>query len=147
SARAILAADVSIVEVDMPYHERAGRSKLHPIRDGLRFLRVILTAALLYRPSRPLRMLGYACLASGVFWAARLVWQLGHYQAWQEWMIYHFVVVELSVVASALLFTAGHLGDKAVRIVLGTTAARESRLGRLLANRWFWLVPSFLVLA
>ena len=31
SARAILSGDLSIVEVDMPYRERAGRSKLHPI--------------------------------------------------------------------------------------------------------------------
>jgi glycosyltransferase involved in cell wall biosynthesis len=147
SARAILSDDLSIVEVDMPYRERAGRSKLHPIRDGLRFLRVILSAALLYRPSRPLRMLGYAFLASAVFWAIRLVWQLGRYQAWQEWMIYHFVVVQLSVVASALSFAAGHLGDKAVRVMLGTTPARESRLARLLAHPWFWLMPSLLLVA
>lgn len=147
SARAILADDLSIVEVDMPYRERAGRSKLHPLKDGLRFLRVILTAALLYRPSRPLRLLGYAFLASGAFWAVRLAWQLGRYQAWQEWMIYHFVVVQLSVVASALSFAAGHLGDKAARVMLGTTPARASRLGRLLAHRWFWLMPALLVVA
>lgn len=33
--------------------------------------------------------------------------------------IYHFVVVELSAVANALLF-AGHLGDKAARAMLGS---------------------------
>lgn len=147
SARAILSDDLSIVEVDMPYRERAGRSKLHPIKDGIRFLRVILTAALLYRPSRPLRMLGYVFLASAAFWVIRLAWQLGHLRSWQEWMIYHFVVVQLSGVASALLFAAGHLGDKAVRVMLGTTPARESRLGRLLAHRWFWLAPSLLIVA
>ena len=31
--------------------------------------------------------------------------------------------------------------------MLGTTPARASRLARLLAHRWFWLIPSLLVLA
>jgi glycosyltransferase involved in cell wall biosynthesis len=146
SARAILSDDLRVVEVDMPYQEREGRSKLRPIKDGIRFLRVILAAALVYRPSRPLRMLAYVFLASAVFWALRLGWQLGRFQAWQEWMIYHFVVVQLSLVASALLFTAGHLGDKAVDVMLSSGRSnRRSRLGRLLAHRWFWLLPLALV--
>ena len=30
---------------------------------------------------------------------------------------------------------------------MGTTPARENRLGRLLAHKWFWLMPSLLVVA
>lgn len=37
-------------EVPIPYAERAGRSKLNVLRDGLTFLRVILTLVLLYNP-------------------------------------------------------------------------------------------------
>ena len=148
SARAILSDDLKIVEVDMPYREREGRSKLNPIKDGVRFLRVILTTALLYRPSRPLRVVGWAFLLAAAFWAGRLVWQLARFRSWQEWMIYHFVVVELSAVASLLLFTAGHLGDKAARAMLGSAVIdSRDRLGRFLAHRWFWLVPVALIAA
>lgn len=146
SARAILADDLRIVEVDMPYSERAGRSKLNPIKDGVRFLRVILTAAFLYRPSRPLRIMGWACAASAAFWALRLVWQLSVYhQVWQQWMIYHFVVVQLSATAAILLFMAGHLGDKAVRAMLSGTARARDPISRLLAHRYFWLLPLALI--
>ena len=38
SARAMLSDSVKIVEIDMPYRERAGESKLRVARDGVRFL-------------------------------------------------------------------------------------------------------------
>ena len=95
SARAILCDDLRIVEVDMPYHERAGESKLRVVRDGLRFLRVIVEAAFLYRPSRPLG------LARGRVRRRRrradrrpTVYYLEHRQI-PEWMIYRFVVSSL----------------------------------------------------
>ena len=50
SARAILARDVVVEEVRMPYNERTGRSKLRPFRHAWPFARVILGAAILYRP-------------------------------------------------------------------------------------------------
>lgn len=145
SARAILSDDLRIVEVDMPYSERAGRSKLNPIRDGVRFLRVILTAAFLYRPSRPLRLIGWVFVASAVFWAARLAWQLSRFHSWEQWMIYHFVVVQLSATAAVLLFAAGHLGDKAVDAMLGSGTREHDGFGRLLAHPLFWLLPLALV--
>ena len=58
SARALLSEDVRIVEIDMPYSERQGESKLRVGKDGVRFLKVILETAFLYRPSRPLGILG-----------------------------------------------------------------------------------------
>lgn len=145
SARAILSDDLKIVEVEMPYSERAGRSKLHPIKDGVRFLRVILSAAFLYRPSRPLRLIGLAFVASAVFWALRLAWQLSRFHTWEQWMIYHFVVVQLSATAAILLFAAGHLGDKAVDAMLSGRPRAQNMMGRLLAHRWFWLLPLALI--
>ncbi|MBI5479683.1 MAG: glycosyltransferase family 2 protein [Deltaproteobacteria bacterium] len=41
---------LKVEEVPIPYAERAGRSKLNVLRDGLQFLRVILTLVLLYNP-------------------------------------------------------------------------------------------------
>lgn len=146
SARALLAGDLKIVEVEMPYHERAGRSKLQPIRDGLRFTRVILTAAFLYRPSRPLGLLALLFLGSAVAWSARLVWQYSQYGAFQDWMIYHFVVVQLSLIAAVLLACTGYLGSKAVSITLSLQRRIYSgRLGSLIGHRYFWSVPLSLI--
>jgi glycosyltransferase involved in cell wall biosynthesis len=54
SARALLdrQAGAKIVEIDMPYHERVGKSKLKVGKDGVRFLNVILRTAAVYRPFR-----------------------------------------------------------------------------------------------
>jgi glycosyltransferase involved in cell wall biosynthesis len=70
SARAMLSERTRILEVDMPYHERSGESKLRVAKDGLRFLRVIIEAAFLYRPSRPLGLLAVVFLV----FAAALMW-------------------------------------------------------------------------
>ena len=50
SCRAALDPRLSLAEVPMTYAEREGRSKLGVIRDGIRFLRVILEIAITYRP-------------------------------------------------------------------------------------------------
>jgi glycosyltransferase involved in cell wall biosynthesis len=54
TARALLdrAAGFRLVEIDIPYHERVGKSKLNASRDGLRFLGVITRTALIHRPVR-----------------------------------------------------------------------------------------------
>lgn len=51
-----------VAEVPIAYEERVGESKLHPLRDGLRFLRSIVETVLSYNPARPLGLLGLACL-------------------------------------------------------------------------------------
>ena len=52
SARVMLSNELRLVEIDMPYHEREGESKLRAGKDGLRFLKVILKTAVLFRPVR-----------------------------------------------------------------------------------------------
>jgi hypothetical protein len=66
SARAILHL-TSASSRRICHHERAGESKLHVLRDGLRFLRVIVEAAFLYRPSRPLGFVGALSLLTAGF--------------------------------------------------------------------------------
>lgn len=56
-----------MVETPIPYSERAGRSKLNVIRDGMRFAQSIVWTSLSYNPVRVLGLLGMAALAlSGV---------------------------------------------------------------------------------
>jgi glycosyltransferase involved in cell wall biosynthesis len=68
SARALLdrKASVKLIEIDMPYHERVGDSKLNAGRDGLRFLGIITKTALIYRPVRLAALLTTGVLTFGV---------------------------------------------------------------------------------
>jgi len=87
TARAVLGTTVKILEIDMPYHEREGESKLRLGRDTAVFLRVILEAAFLYRPSRPLAIVGLLALAIAAAWMMRPILYYVEHRLVQEWMI------------------------------------------------------------
>jgi glycosyltransferase involved in cell wall biosynthesis len=143
SARAMLSEGTRIVEVDMPYHERSGESKLRIAKDGLRFLKVITEAAFLYRPSRPL---GLAAVAFVVF-AATLMWSPILYylrnRSVAEWMIYRFLVSDLSGIAGCLCLCASYLTGRMSSIALAEeSGGAENRWSAwLFQTRWFWTVP------
>ena len=52
SARALLDEHLPLVERPMTYRERVGESKLHVIRDGIRFFQTIMEMTLFWRPAR-----------------------------------------------------------------------------------------------
>lgn len=150
SARALLAGGVRIGEIDMPYHDRQGESKLRVGKDGLRFLRIILETAFLYRPSRPLGLLALACFAIA---GALMVTPVVYY--WQnrsvaEWMIYRFVVSHLIGLSGCLLFSASYLTRKIVDLSFSHQGApRPQRIVMTLvfSNSFFWVFPALLMLA
>lgn len=140
SARSMLSDTVKIVEIDMPYRERTGQSKLRIAKDGLRFLKVILEAAFLYRPSRPLGILGLLFfLAAMGLMVQPALYYLSHRMV-QPWMIYRFLVSDLSGTAACLLFCASYLTDRMVSIALsGEVRSRERKwTARFFASGWSW---------
>jgi hypothetical protein len=143
SARAMLSEGTRIVEVDMPYHERAGESKLSVAKDGLRFLKVIVEAAFLYRPSRPL---GLLAIIFALFAAALMCSPIIYYlrnRSVADWMIYRFLVSDLSGITACLCLCASYLTSRMTAISLGDeSAGAKSRLSAwLFQTRWFWTVP------
>jgi len=118
SARALLSHALKIVEVDMPYYEREGESKLRPGRDGLRFLRAIIDAAFLYRPARPLAILALVWLAVATSLMITPTIYYVQHRAVQEWMIYRFVVSHLAGTLACLLLSASYLTGKMVGLAL-----------------------------
>jgi glycosyltransferase involved in cell wall biosynthesis len=133
SARAILSTDLRIFEAEMPYAEREGRSKLRVVRDGLRFLRVIVEAAFLYRPSRPLGFCGTLFLVgAAVLLLGPTVFYLRHGYV-LEWMIYRFVVSSLLATSGTLALCASHLVRRIVHLVLQIP---EESGATISAGRW-----------
>ncbi|NNL66409.1 MAG: glycosyltransferase family 2 protein, partial [Myxococcales bacterium] len=98
SARILLEDRLRLAELPMPYAERVGDSKLSVLKDGVRFLHVILQAVMCYRPARPLLLaaagLGLAAFLLGL--GPALLWLREGYV--EEWMLYR-------VLLSSLLFT------------------------------------------
>lgn len=72
SARAIY-ENVRTIEVPIPYHERLGQSKLHPLRDGVRFLHAIVWTVMTYNPVRVFGMAGFGLALAGLALGASAV--------------------------------------------------------------------------
>ena len=148
SARAMLSRDLEILELDMPYHERAGRSKLHPLRDGVRFLRVILKMALLYRPLRLLGLVaGLLLVASVALMIRPIVFYLDQGYV-LEWTVYRFLLSELLASVAASILCVAYLGQKAADISLSGRPGEDVYHGPggwLFSRRWFPALPIVLV--
>jgi glycosyltransferase involved in cell wall biosynthesis len=143
SARAVLSERIRIVEVDMPYHERAGESKLRVAKDGLRFLKVIVEAAFLYRPARPLGILAVLfALFAAVLMSPPILYYVAN-RSVAEWMIYRFLVSDLAGIASCLCFSASYLTARMMSIAIAEEAGRfkSPATRRLFEARWFWALP------
>ena len=148
SARAMLDRNLKMHEIDMPYAEREGRSKLSVVRDGIRFLKVIVEAAFLYRPERPLSMAASACLAAAVLLMIEpSIYYLTH-RAVAEWMIYRFIVSNLAGVAAFLLFSASYVTARIVAMTLQNGNPRRSATSMtraFLHSASFWAAPLLLI--
>lgn len=116
SARAVM-SDMRIVEVPMSYSERVGESKLHVLRDGMRFLFAIRDAAMLYRPSRIFGLAAVACVLVGMFWGS---YPLEFYltnRRLEEWMIYRLLLCGFLLTCAFTLLSAGVLADRVLSLV------------------------------
>jgi len=148
SARAMLTPSLKITEVDMPYSEREGRSKLNPILDGVRFLRVITHTAFLHAPSRLMGLFALALLLVAVILMFGPTVRYLHTQTVDEWLVYRFLVSQLLGAVACLLFFVGHLARTAVSLCLvGPDLSSPGLVGRFLRWRWFWSVPILLAMA
>ena len=142
SARALLEGKLRLVEVPMPYAERVGRSKLSVLKDGGRFLRCIVQAAVTFRPARPL------LLAAAAVALAALAVGLGPVSLWlrdgrvEEWMIYRTLFASLLAISSALVVCAAAVADRIAVLAHERPLARSgvtALLGRLFTRRSRWI--------
>ena len=116
SARAVM-SDMRIVEIPMSYSERVGESKLHVLRDGIRFLYAIRDAAMLYRPSRIFGLGAVACVLVGLFWGSYPLEFYLRNGRLEEWMIYRLLLCGLLLTCAFTLLSAGVLADRVLSLV------------------------------
>jgi glycosyltransferase involved in cell wall biosynthesis len=135
SARVLMDQRLKIVEIDMEYEERVGNSKLRLLKDGVRFLWIILSTALYIRPSSLSVPISLVVSMFGLMVAASPI----HYYIKDgvilESMIYRFIVLFLlgSTVISILCFTV---------IAEHTIALTLLRYNRTIPLEQSWWSPS-----
>lgn len=149
SARAMLDRSLKIHEIDMPYAEREGRSKLHVVKDGMRFLRVIVEAAFLYRPERPLGIMGLLCLAAAFLLILTPAMYYVQNRSIAEWMIYRFIVSHLAAITAFLLFSASYITARVIAMTLGSAQMSPAAAftNKVLHSSFFWVLCGGLFLA
>jgi glycosyltransferase involved in cell wall biosynthesis len=114
SARSILSDYLKISEIDMPYKEREGESKLNVLKDGVRFLNVILSMIFMYQPQKILLP------AAALFYllgGALLIMPVSHYLAYhnvEEWMIYRVITGGIFGTIGTIFLSGAYLSYKIV---------------------------------
>ena len=86
-----------MVEVPIPYSERAGRSKLSVMGDGMRFAQSIVWTAFTYNPARLFGIVGLAAiavmLAVGAWLVALRLQGVTTLSAWGVFVLYTALVL------------------------------------------------------
>ena len=115
SAKALMNG-LRVVEIPMHYEERIGKSKLHVVRDGLRFFRTILESLLCYKSD--------TIFLTGVIFCVLMVLLLGlnptefYFRNWrlEDWMIYRFVGCTVFASVALLLTLATAFSNRLSRL-------------------------------
>jgi glycosyltransferase involved in cell wall biosynthesis len=143
SAKAVTNPEISILELDMTYHEREGESKLHVIKDGFRFLAIILRLSFMYRPQVLLSAFGIlismiSCLLLiqpvGVYLSEKIV---------LDTSIYRMSVAYMGIVIATILFICSYLTEKIVRVSLLKEHLRKTRrpwMSKLFETGFSWVL-------
>jgi glycosyltransferase involved in cell wall biosynthesis len=123
SARALLEGRLKLIEAPMPYAERTGRSKLRVLRDGLKFLGIIIRLAVIFHPARPLLILAALCAGFGLLLAVQPMLFYAQYLRLEEWMIYRVLASSLFFTTSVLIACAAAIADRIAALAHGRSAA------------------------
>jgi glycosyltransferase involved in cell wall biosynthesis len=140
SARAILCDYLKICEIDMPYHEREGQSKLHIFKDGIRFFKVITKMIFLYQPQKILLLFSIIAFIIATSLMAYPIIHYIQYKSLEEWMIYRFIVANLLGVISVLFFGTSYITFKIVRRTISGYNFKNHFLFKIFKSNIIWFI-------
>jgi hypothetical protein len=148
SARILLEDKLRLIEVPVPYDERTGRSKLHVLRDGMRFLGCIVQAAVTHRPARPLLLAACVAAVAALLVAALPVRHYLAQRSLEEWMIYRLLLASLLATVAALCVSTAVVAERVAALAHGRRRRDAGPTGlavRLFRRRNGWLLGSGLL--
>jgi glycosyltransferase involved in cell wall biosynthesis len=112
SAKALLDPEIRIEEIHMVYKERIGKSKLNVVKDGIRFLSVILQTTFAYRPKLVYNVFTVACvlIALGYFISPLLYYI--RFRGIEDYMYYRLSTITVLFIVAALTFNLGLINQR-----------------------------------
>jgi glycosyltransferase involved in cell wall biosynthesis len=132
SAKALFDPDVCIKEISMPYLRRIGKSKLHVLKDGLKFLKIILETAFAYRP-----LLIYN-IFTGMFAACAFAYAyspLAYYlrnRRIEDYMYYRLSAITVMLIVAAITFNIGLINQRITMLRDRKSLVQESFLAKFI---------------
>ncbi len=132
---AALHEGLNIIEVPIRYDNRVGRSKLHIVSDGFRFLNIIIRTARLYNPLKFFGVVGLALLAIGCFLSVEPITYYLDVRRVEDTEIYRLVTIMVLFVTGINVMVFGAFANHILEIVRGKTLAQSSLLGKYVLNR------------
>jgi len=149
SAVALSNPDIVILEKDMSYSEREGDSKLHVLKDGIRFFKIIAKSSFMYRPHVILITIAFFIAILSI---ALIVNPTIHYLKHKEVMdfaIYRFCFSGLGSILTTLLLSIAYISEKIVTVsILKSQKDISSKLfiGKFFSSKLSWLFIVFLLI-
>ncbi len=140
SVRALLDTRLRLKEIPMPYEERVGESKLSVVKDGMRFLRIILETSMTYRP-RFFFGTAAAVFAAAALWALAASWggpesPLLYYlrnDRLANWMLFRCVFISWCLSSAAFLAAFGWTAQSLVGAINEEDSPPKTKLLLVLA--------------
>lgn len=126
-----------IMEVPIPYAERAGQSKLNVLSDGWRFLRTYLTVALTYNPLKFFGATAIITLALALYLGVGPVMYYIQNRRVEDWEVYRLMTILVLLVVSFQLVNLGLVINRVVALATGRPLERRSLFGRLLFDKGY----------
>jgi glycosyltransferase involved in cell wall biosynthesis len=139
SARAILSDYLKISEIDMPYKEREGESKLNVLKDGVRFLNVILSMIFMYQPQKILLPAATIFYLLGGMLLVTPIYHYLSYHSVEEWMIYRVITGGIFATIGTLFLTGAYLTYKIVSETINL-AIKKNIVYRFFNSWLLWLI-------
>ena len=136
SCRAVMDANIKIVEVPISYRERKGESKLSVIQDGIRFLKTIIDIALIYEPVRFFGSLGTILLIIAIGYGIYPVQYYVRFRVVPEHMIYRLITITTLIFTSFTMFTVGIISEQISDFIM------EKRREKGFLKKWVYFLFS-----
>ncbi len=124
SARVLMDDHLKIAELPMAYEERIGDSKLHVLRDGVRFLHTILEMTLMWRPAKVFTIGADACAMMMTLLSLHPIETWLRTGALAEDMIYRLLFCSFLGMVAAASLSAGVIAGNLQRLFDAQTGSR-----------------------
>jgi glycosyltransferase involved in cell wall biosynthesis len=126
SVKALFDSNLKISEVDMTYEERVGESKLSVLKDGFRFLRVIIEAALGYNAFRIFAINAILLFLVSAYYSFEPILYFLNNKVLEEWMIYRMITISTLTTSGIILLIIGRVIQTLSDIANSQTRNSES---------------------